>query len=222
MTTAKKIPLEVSNRHVHLSRDDIDLLFGKGYQLKIARRLSQPGQFAAEEKVNLVNGSRKIENVRIVGPERSATQVEISGTEAKKLEMAAPVRISGDIEGSPGITIQGPEGSIVLEKGVIRAKRHIHLSPEDSKMLGLSDGQVTSIRLLEEEGIILEDVFVRVGKNHKLAVHIDSDEWQMLKKRKISGKLLKQAEISPEENRRNIENQASPETYSQHHEVRIN
>ena len=178
--TNKKIPVEVSNRHVHLSRSAVDVLFGEGYELKVDRRLSQPGQVAAEEMVRLVYGSNIIDGVRVLGPERTDTQVELAGTDALTLGIDVPVRLSGDIEGTPGIMIQGPEGSVVLEKGVIIAKRHMHLSEKDSIRLGLVDGQTTSIRLLGMNGHILDNIVVRVSENHSLAVHIDVDEWNAL------------------------------------------
>lgn len=181
-----ELPVEVSNRHVHLSRKHVEALFGEGYELKVARLLSQPGQFAAEETVRIVNGDKLIDGVRVIGPERAETQVELSRTDAAKLGIAAPLRLSGDIEGTPGITIQGPEGIVVLEKGVIMAQRHIHISEEDSRRFGLVDGQTTSIRLLGEDGqsaderSILDNLVVRVGKDHVLAAHIDVDEWDAL------------------------------------------
>ena len=175
-----KIPVEVSNRHVHLSSEHVEVLFGKGYELKRVRRLSQPGQFAAEEKVRLVNGDNVIDGVRVLGPERDMTQVEISGTDASVLGIDVPLRLSGDIEGSPGITIEGPEGSVILENGVIMAKRHVHISEEGSRMLGLIDGQTASIRLANGTGIIIDNLVVRVGKDYSLAAHIDVDEWGAL------------------------------------------
>ena len=176
------IPVEVSNRHVHLSKEHVEVLFGKGYILKQARPLSQPGEFAAEEKVRLVNGNKVINGVRIIGPERAVTQVELSGTDAAQLGMDVPLRLSGDIEGTPGITIEGPVGSVVLGTGVIRAKRHVHLSEDDARQLGLVDGASVSIILLggEETGIILDDLIVRVGKNYSRAAHVDVDEWNVL------------------------------------------
>ena len=135
MPDSNKIPVEVSNRHIHLSKKDIDALFGKDYRLKIARELSQPGQFAAQEKVHLVSGDKRIENVRVLGPEREETQVELLKTDAMHLDIEAPVRISGDIEETPGITVEGPEGVLNLDKGVIIAQRHFHVSKEESKKL---------------------------------------------------------------------------------------
>lgn len=175
-----KIPVEVSNRHVHLSREHVEVLFGEGYVLKIARDLSQPGQFAAEEKVRLVNGDNVIGGVRVLGPERGMTQVEISGTDASAFGIDAPLRLSGDIEETPGITIEGPEGRVILENGVIIAKRHIHISDYDARRFGLVDGQTTSIMLLDKVESVLDDFVVRVGNDYSLAAHIDLDEWVAL------------------------------------------
>jgi len=127
----------VSNRHVHLSREDLDLLFGKGYALTPTKDLGQPGQFACKEMVTIVGPKGSIENVRILGPERKDTQIEISLTDAFKLGVMPPVRDSGDIEGTPGITIIGPNGKLEKEKGVIIAKRHVHMHPSDAEKFGV-------------------------------------------------------------------------------------
>ena len=167
------IPIEISNRHVHLSRKDVDILFGKGHKLKIARKLSQPGQFAAEEKVALEKKGNRIENVRVIGPERKQTQVEILKSDAEKLKIDAPVRDSGDLKNTPGIAIVGPKGKIDIKTGVIVAQRHLHASVEDAKAFGLKDKQEVSIRV---SGMAFENVLVRVGKNFRLAVHLDAEE----------------------------------------------
>jgi propanediol utilization protein len=192
MLDSNKIPIEVSNRHVHLSREHIELLFGKGYQLKIHRNLSQPGQFAAKEKVNLINRDKRIDNVRIVGPERDQTQVELSKTDAVNLNINAPLRISGYIEGTPGIVIEGHKGSIVLEKGVIVAKRHIHVSEEQAEKLGIKDKKHISIRINGEKETVYNKLLVRIGSNHNLAVHLDTDEGNAACiNKKTFGKLIK-------------------------------
>ncbi|MBW2995703.1 phosphate propanoyltransferase [Candidatus Woesearchaeota archaeon] len=173
MTDKQNIPIEVSNRHIHLSKKDIGVLFGKDYMLKVARKLSQPGQFAAHEKVHLVSGDKRIENVRVLGPEREETQVELLKTDATYLNIAVPLRLSGDIEGTPGITIKGPKGSIELEKGVIIAKRHIHVSEKQAEKLGIKDKEHVSIRV---NGNVFDELLVRTGPGHNLAVHLDTDE----------------------------------------------
>ena len=167
------IPVEVSNRHVHLSRKDIDTLFGKGHRLKIVRELSQPGQFAAEERVVLEKNGNRIENVRVIGPERKQTQVEILKSDAEKLGVDAPVRDSGDLKKTPGIAIIGPKGKVDMNKGVIIAQRHLHASEEDAKKLELKNRQKACIRV---NGIVFENVVVRVDKNSRLAVHLDAEE----------------------------------------------
>ena len=168
-----RIPIEISNRHVHLSRKDVDILFGKGHKLKIARKLSQPGQFAAEERVALENKGNRIENVRVIGPERKQTQVEILKSDAEKLKIYAPVRNSGDLKNTPGVIIIGPKGKVGIKSGVIVAQRHLHASEENAKKMGLKGNQAINIKV---NGVVFENVLVRVDKNSKLAVHLDTDE----------------------------------------------
>lgn len=170
------IPIEVSAHHIHLSREDVERLFGEGYQLTIEKELSQPGQYACKEKVNLIGPKGKIDNVRILGPERKETQVEISMTEEFKLGIQAPIRASGDIEGTPGLTIEGPKGKITIEKGVILALRHIHMSFEDALRFGIKDKDLVQVMVEGERGITFDEVLVRVDKNFRLAMHIDTDE----------------------------------------------
>ena len=176
MLDSKKIPVEVSNRHVHLSREHIDILFGKNYGLEVYRDLSQPGQFAAKEKVSLINRDKIIDRVRVLGPERKQTQVELSKTDAINLKVNALLRISGDIERTPGIEIKGPKGSILLEKGVIVAKRHIHVSEEQAEKLGIKGRKYINIKINGEKETTFNRLLVRVGPNHNLAVHLDTDE----------------------------------------------
>ncbi len=168
-----KIPIEISNHHIHLSRKDIDVLFGQNYQLKVRRELSQPGQFAAEEKITLENSGNKIENVRIIGPERKETQVELLKSDCGKLRLDAPVCDSGDLENSAGIKLIGPKGKIEIKKGVIVAQRHLHASEADAKKLKIKDRQIVKIKA---NGVVFGDVLVRVSKNYRLAVHLDRDE----------------------------------------------
>lgn len=176
MLDSNNILVEVSNRHIHLSKEHIGVLFGKDYQLKIQKNLSQPEQFAAKEKVNLINGDNRIDNVRIIGPERDQTQVELSKTDAVNLNINAPLRISGDLEGTPGIVIEGPKGNISLEKGVIVAKRHIHVSEEHAEKLGIKNQKYVSVKIDGEKETVFNKLLVRIGPNHNLAVHLDTDE----------------------------------------------
>jgi len=171
-----KIPIEVSARHVHLSRKDLEVLFGKAYKLNILKKLSQPGQFAAKEIVTLINKNKKIEDIRILGPVRKETQVELAKTDAVYLKINPPLRESGDLKETPGIKIKGPIGEIKLKKGVIIAQRHLHASKEEAKELGITDGQLVSIKILGKKGVIFDNVLVRVSPNYRLAVHLDTDE----------------------------------------------
>ncbi|QTA38555.1 phosphate propanoyltransferase [Thermosipho ferrireducens] len=167
----------VSNRHVHLSREDVETLFGKDYKLTPIKDLGQPGQFACQETVVIVGPKGAIEKVRVLGPERKETQVEISLTDAFKLGVMPPVRDSGDLEGTPGIVIVGPKGSVIKEKGVIIAKRHIHMHPDDAKNYGVEDKQIVKV-VVEKAGrrLVFDDVLVRVSKKYALEFHVDTDE----------------------------------------------
>ncbi len=172
----KPIPLSTSAHHVHLSLKDFEDLFGKGRTMTPKSALSQPGQFAAAETVNLVGPKGRIEKVRILGPPRKESQVEIARTEEFKLGIDAPIRDSGDIEGTPGITIEGESGTVHLDKGVICAKRHIHMSPEEALGLGLRDKDVVLVRVKGVRELIFGDVLVRVNPNYSLDMHLDTDE----------------------------------------------
>jgi len=171
-----KVPVGVSGRHVHLSKEDLATLFGEGYELTVKKELSQPGQFAAEEVVTLVGHKSVISNVRILGPLRSQTQVEISRTDGFTLGVRPPVRQSGDIAGSAGITIVGPVGAITIKEGVIIAQRHIHMSPEDAEKFGVSDKDTVSVRVDGARALIFTNVLVRVRDDFRLDFHIDTDE----------------------------------------------
>lgn len=170
------VPVGISARHVHLSREHVELLFGKGYELTKKKEL-MGGQFAAEECVTII-GSKltAIEKVRILGPVRSQSQVEISKTDTIKLGINAPVRDSGILAGSAGITVVGPKGSITLQEGCIIAKRHIHFSPEDAVKFGVKDKDTVSVKVPGDRGGILENVLVRVNETYTLEMHIDTDE----------------------------------------------
>lgn len=177
VTVDRSIPIAVSARHVHLSREAIDALFGEGYQLTPRTALSQPGQFATVERVTLVGPKRSIENVVIVGPERKETQVEISRTDEFVLGIDAPIRCSGDLENTPGITMVGPKGSYTIERGVIQSQRHIHMHPDDAAYFGVKDRDVVEVEI-DSEGrdTVFRDVVVRVHPSYKLEMHVDTDE----------------------------------------------
>lgn len=171
-----KVPVGVSARHIHLTQEDVEKLFGKGYQLTKKKEL-MGGQFASNEQCTIVGLKlRAIENVRILGPIRKASQVEISMTDARTLGVNAPVRQSGDTKGSAPIALVGPKGAIYLEEGCIVAARHIHMSPEDAKAANLKDGDMVSVRMGNERGALMEDVKIRVDKTFTLEMHIDTDE----------------------------------------------
>jgi acetate kinase len=172
------IPIGVSAHHIHLTQNDLEKLFGTGHELTPRAPLSQPGQFAAEEQVNLIGPKGQIERVRVLGPVRSKTQVEISRTEEFQLGIDAPVRMSGDLAGSPGLIIEGPAGQIRLEEGVICAHRHIHMTPEQALRFGLRDGDVVSVRTRGDGAreVVFGDIVVRVNPKYELELHLDTDE----------------------------------------------
>lgn len=177
VNAARSIPVAVSARHVHLKQEHVEALFGPGHQLTPFRPLSQPGQFACEEKVTLIGPRKSIENVRILGPARSDSQVEISRTDEFFLGIDAPVRGSGDIANTPGITLEGPAGRVELDHGVICAWRHIHMHPDDAEYFGVVDHDVVEVAI-EGTGrdLIFGDVLIRVSPNFRLEMHIDTDE----------------------------------------------
>ncbi len=173
----KPVPVEVSARHIHVTAEALEILFGEGYSLTLKKELSQPGQFAAEERVNIIGPKRELKNVSILGPVRKAVQVEISATDARSIGIAAPVRESGDIAGSPGCKIVGPRGEIDINEGVIVAKRHIHMTPADAGKYGVENGQTVKVELLSDgRSLVFSDTVVRVAENFRLAMHIDTDE----------------------------------------------
>lgn len=174
--TGYKVPVGVSNRHIHLSQADVETLFGKGYQLTKKKDL-MGGQFAANECCTIVGLKlRAIENVRVLGPTRKNTQVEISQTDARKLGINVPVRESGDVKGSAPIAIVGPKGALYCKEGCIIAARHIHMSPTDAKVAGLKDGDYVKVRVENERGTTFEKVKIRVDESFTLEMHIDTDE----------------------------------------------
>ncbi|KAB2920888.1 MAG: acetate/propionate family kinase [Dechloromonas sp.] len=170
------IPVEISAHHVHLSQADVEALFGPGHQLTPMHELSQPGQFACEEQVHLVGPKGRIAKVRVLGPTRKETQVEIAMTEQFKLGIQPPIRQSGDLAGTPGITLEGPYGSTTIERGVVCAQRHIHMAPEDAMRFRVRDNYVVRVRVEGERELIFGDVVVRVNPAFRLAMHIDTDE----------------------------------------------
>jgi acetate kinase len=172
----KALPIGVSAHHVHLSREHVEALFGKGRKLTFNSPLSQPGQFSCQEQVTLIGPKGRIERVRILGPDRKASQVEISRTEEFELGIDAPVRMSGDLEGTPGVTIEGSAGFVDLENGVICARRHIHMTPEDALRFGIRDGDVVMVEVEGERALIFSDVTVRVAPHFKIELHLDTDE----------------------------------------------
>ncbi len=176
MEEAHKIPISASVRHIHLSREHVEALFGPGHPLTPRSDLSQPGQFACEEVVTLVGPKRSIPKVRVLGPERGETQVEISRTDEFQLGIDAPIRASGDVDGSAGLRLEGAYGSVDLEQGVIQAARHIHMTPEDAARFGVEDRQWVMVRVGGDRGIIYDDVLVRVSPKYALDMHLDTDE----------------------------------------------
>ncbi|MFA6948220.1 MAG: phosphate propanoyltransferase [Eubacteriales bacterium] len=172
-----KILVETSARHVHLTDEHIAILFGEGATLTHKKDLSQPGQFACEERVTIVGPKKSIANVIILGPARPASQVEVSLSDARTLGIAAPVRESGDIKGSGACKLVGPCGEVELTEGVIAAKRHIHLTPENAADLGVSDKQIVSVKIASEgRSLVFGDVVCRVSPKFAPAMHIDTDE----------------------------------------------
>ncbi|TLS52279.1 phosphate propanoyltransferase [Paenibacillus antri] len=171
-----EIPIGVSARHIHLAPEHIDILFGQGYELKTLKPLSQPGQFAAEETVAVVGPKGRFDKVRILGPARGNTQLEISRTDAFALGVDAPVRLSGNIDGTPGIRIVGPKGEVTVERGVIVASRHIHLHTDDAARMNVKDKQIVSVKTQGERAVTFANVVCRVSDQFALDMHIDTDE----------------------------------------------
>lgn len=171
-----KVPVGISNRHIHLSKEDLEVLFGEGYELTILKDLSQPGQYASNEVVTIEGPKGKIENVRILGPVRKETQVEISRTDSFKLGVKPPVRDSGLLDDTPGIKVIGPKGEVHIDKGVIIAARHIHFHTSDADQFGIKDQDRLRVVVEGERGIIFENVLARVSKSYALEFHVDTDE----------------------------------------------
>lgn len=173
----KTVLVEISARHVHVSEKDLETLFGKGYKLTPKKDLSQPGQFACEERVTVVGPKKELVGVSILGPCRPATQVEISLTDARSIGVKAPIRESGDVKDSGACKLVGPCGEVELTEGVIAAKRHIHMTPADAEKYGIVDKQVVSVKIpTEGRALIFNDVVARVSASYSLAMHLDTDE----------------------------------------------
>lgn len=171
-----QVNVGISNRHIHLSEAHIEALFGAGYTLTKTKDLSQPGQFASEETVTLIGPKGSIAGVRVLGPARKASQVELTGTDTFKIGVRPPVRDSGKLDGTPGIDVEGPKGRVHLDQGVIIAARHIHMTPQDAQEHSLKDGDHVCVTIPGPRGGILEQVLVRVSPDYALDLHLDTDE----------------------------------------------
>ena len=170
-----KLPIALSNKHIHLSQADVDALFGAGYELTHKKDLSQPGQFACEEMVEVV-GPKGSTKMRVLGPARPESQVEVSLADARGLGIAVPVRQSGDTEGTPGCKLVGPKGEVEMTKGVIVAARHIHMSLEDAERFGVKDKDVVSVQTTGERALLFNNVLVRANAAFALEMHVDLEE----------------------------------------------
>ena len=171
-----KVLVETSARHLHVTREVLDILFGEGYELNVKKELSQPGQYLSNEKVRVVGKKSEFPGVSILGPIRKATQVEITLTDARAIGVTAPVRESGDIAGSGSCELIGPKGSVTIEEGVICAKRHIHLRPCDAEEFGVKNGDTVSVKIDSTRPVVYGDVVIRVSESFMPAMHIDVDE----------------------------------------------
>lgn len=168
------VPVEASGRHVHITKEQAQRLFG--HALTPERPLSQPGQFLAQERLTVIGPKGKFENVAVLGPERKEAQVEISFTDGRTLGIQPPIKLSGNTDGTPGATLQGPNGSVTLSRGVLVAQRHIHLTPADAERFRVKDGQAVRLRMFSRRPVIFEDVIVRISPDFQAAAHLDFDE----------------------------------------------
>jgi len=171
-----KVKVGLSNKHLHLKAKDIEILFGKGHELTVLKPLVQPGQFACEEKVDVVGPKGTLKGLRVLGPARPETQVELAMTDARTIGITAPIRESGKLDGTPGCKLVGPQGEVDLDHGVIVALRHIHLSSEQAEEAGVKDKDIVSLKLDGERGLIFNEVLIRAGASHEKEVHLDTDE----------------------------------------------
>lgn len=190
---SKKFIVETSARHIHVTQEHLEILFGAGHELTKKKDLSQPGQFACEERVTIVGPKKELAGVSILGPVRPATQVELSATDARSIGIAAPVRESGDVVGSGACKVIGPCGEIEISEGVIVAKRHIHLTPADAEELGVKDKDIVWVKLdTDGRKAILGDVVCRVSDSYARAMHIDTDESNAVSSpRELEGEIIK-------------------------------
>ena len=172
----ENIPIEVSARHIHISKKDLEALFGKGYKLKKLRNLSQPGEFAATETLDIQVGSKKLKDLRIVGPLRRETLIELSQTDAFVLGLKPPIREMDDLKGTPGAALIGPKGEIKIKKGIINNWRHIHCNSKEAKKLGLKDGMLVSVKTKGRASVTFHNVKVEIEKKYRFCMHIDTDE----------------------------------------------
>ncbi len=175
-STSYEIPIGISARHIHLQQEHVEQLFGKGAKLSVKKMLAQPGQFAAHETLQVVGPKGSIQNVRVLGPARTFTQIEISHTDAIALGIQPPLRESGEIAGSASCILVGPRGSLILQEGVIIAQAHIHMAPADAQQLGVQNGQYVSVKVQGRRPITFEQVKIRVADHYQLEMHIDTDE----------------------------------------------
>ena len=171
-----KVEIGISNKHLHLCKEDVEKLFGEGHELTPTKDLVQPGQFACEEKVDIVGPKKTLAGVRVLGPERPETQVELAMTDARTIGISAPIRESGKLEGTPGCKLVGPCGEVELEKGVIVALRHVHLSPEQAEEAGVKDKDIVKLKIEGERALVFDNVLVRSGDAHFREAHLDTDE----------------------------------------------
>lgn len=171
-----KVPVGLSNKHLHLTEEHIEVLFGKGHKLTPKKNLVQPGQFASEEKVDIVGPKGTLKGIRVLGPARPQTQIELAMTDARTIGIKAPIRESGKLDGTPGCKLIGPEGEVELESGVMIAQRHVHLSPEQAKEAGVKDKDIVSLKVEGERGLTFDNVLVRSGDTHEKECHLDTDE----------------------------------------------
>ncbi|MEI8216694.1 MAG: phosphate propanoyltransferase [Eubacteriales bacterium] len=173
---SNKIVVGISNKHMHISREDLDTLFGKGYELKVFKELGQPGQYAAEEKLDIVGPKGTIKGIRILGPIRPKTQIELALSDARAIGINAPIRESGDVAGSPGAKLIGPLGEVEIKEGVIIALRHIHLTEEEAKAANVKDKEFVSLRFEGPRAVTFDNVLIRVNVNFSGEIHLDTDE----------------------------------------------
>ncbi|WP_116813503.1 phosphate propanoyltransferase [Steroidobacter cummioxidans] len=172
-----RIPIAVSARHAHLSQATLRQLFGDRFELHVRNWLSQTGQFSAQETVSLIGPHGRIDHVRLMGPPRQQDQVELSRSDEYTLGIAAPLRVSGDVENTPGLQVIGPSGAVTLSNGLITARRHIHMDPGDAQRLGLRDGQIVSVKIdSDQRDLTFGDIVVRVAPDFRLELHLDTDE----------------------------------------------